>query len=82
MMGIRKLTVLGSVGAMMLTVVLLGPYHAVAQGKGASPGKLVVGTMDMPPFLIKAGDGHWEGLSIDLWRAVARDLGVEYEFRE
>ena len=82
MMGKRKLTVLSMVGAMMLTGIVLGPYHAIAQDKGASSGKLVVGIMDMPPFLIKAGDGHWEGLSIDLWRAVARDLGIEYEFRE
>jgi len=82
MMGKRKLTVFSMVGAMMLTGIVLGPYHAFAQGKGVSPGKLVVGIMDMPPFLIKAEDGHWEGLSIDLWRAVARDLGIEYEFRE
>ena len=82
MIGKRNLTILSLVGAIMMTVPALGPCHAIAQGADVFPGKLVVGTMDMPPFLIKAGDGHWEGLSIDLWRAVARDLGIEYEFRE
>jgi len=82
MIGKRNLTILSLVGAIMMMVTALGPCHAIAQGEDIFPDKLVVGTMDMPPFLIKAGDGHWEGLSIDLWRAVSRDLGIEYEFRE
>jgi hypothetical protein len=57
MIGKRSLTILSLVGATMMMVTALGPYHAIAQGKGAPPGYLVVGTMDMPPFLIKAGDG-------------------------
>jgi len=63
MIGKRNHTFLSLVGAIMMMVTALGPCHAIAQGEGIFPDKLVVGTMDMPPFLIKAGDGHWEGLS-------------------
>lgn len=78
----QKTTIVSILGAIMIGVIVLGPCHAIAQGEGASPGKLVVGTMNMPPFLIKAGDGHWEGLGVELWQAVARELGVKYELRE
>ena len=27
-------------------------------------------------------DGTWSGISIDLWRAVAADLNLDYEIRE
>ena len=43
---------------------------------------LVVGTKQAPPFAIRAEDGTWTGLSIDLWRAVADDLGLTYELEE
>jgi len=44
--------------------------------------KLIVGTKDSPPFSIKRSDGTWEGLSIELWQAIAEDLGLDYEFKE
>ena len=44
--------------------------------------KLVVGTKQTPPFAIKEPDGSWSGLSIELWRNMADDLGIEYEIRE
>ena len=33
--------------------------------------KLVVATKEAAPFAMKAPDGTWKGLSIDLWRRVA-----------
>lgn len=39
---------------------------------------LVVGIKEAPPFVIRHEDGRWSGISIELWRAVAKDLGVEY----
>ena len=82
MMGKQKLKILSTVGAIMIAVIVLGPCLTLTQVEGASLGKLVVGTMNMPPFLIKGEDGHWEGLGIELWQAVARELGVKYELRE
>jgi polar amino acid transport system substrate-binding protein len=44
--------------------------------------KIVVGTMRVPPFVLRSDDGQWSGLSIDLWKQVAADLRMPYEFRE
>ena len=43
---------------------------------------LVVGTKVAPPFVMKTDDGGWTGLSIELWQAVAEDLGLAWELRE
>ncbi len=44
--------------------------------------KLVVGTKEAPPFSMKDSDGQWTGISIDLWRQIATELNLSYEFRE
>jgi polar amino acid transport system substrate-binding protein len=44
--------------------------------------KLVVGTKEAPPFSMKDRDGRWTGISIDLWRQIATELNLSYEFRE
>lgn len=33
--------------------------------------ELTVGVKEAPPFAMKAANGEWSGLSIDLWRQVA-----------
>ena len=35
-----------------------------------------------PPFSMKPSDGQWTGLSIDLWRQIAAELNLQFEFRE
>lgn len=51
---------------------------------GAAPPArvLIVGTKVAPPFVMRESDGTWTGLSVDLWRDVAAQLGLRYEFRE
>ncbi len=44
--------------------------------------KLIAVVVDDPPMVIKAANGEWSGFSVDLWRHIAKDLGVEYELRE
>ena len=44
--------------------------------------KLVVGTKETPPFAMKDSNGHWTGISIDLWRQIAEELNLTYEWRE
>jgi polar amino acid transport system substrate-binding protein len=46
------------------------------------PAKIFVGTMRVPPFVVRSDDGQWNGLSIELWKAIAAELKVPYEFRE
>jgi polar amino acid transport system substrate-binding protein len=67
--------------AAALAMVLVFP--ADAAGKKDSPGRtLVVGTKETPPFSMKAADGTWSGISIDLWRDIAAQLNLAFEFRE
>jgi polar amino acid transport system substrate-binding protein len=44
--------------------------------------KLVVGTMQTAPFVIRGDDGRWSGFSVDLWQQISRTLRLEFEFRE
>jgi polar amino acid transport system substrate-binding protein len=44
--------------------------------------ELVVGTKEAPPFSMKAADGSWNGISIDLWRRIAAELHLRYRFSE
>lgn len=41
-----------------------------------------VGVKTEPPFVIKASEGTFTGLSVDLWTSIANQEGVEYEFVE
>jgi ABC-type amino acid transport substrate-binding protein len=52
--------------------------HA-AESEGQSiTRELVVGTKVAPPFAIKDDQGHWSGISIELWRRVADKLKLRY----
>src|SRR4051812_29123780 len=44
--------------------------------------ELVIGTKEAPPFAMKAADGTWQGISIDLWRRIADDKKWRYRFAE
>ena len=43
--------------------------------------KLIVGVKDSPPFVIIDKFGI-NGVSVELWDIIAKDLGLEYEFKE
>jgi ABC-type amino acid transport substrate-binding protein len=57
------------------------PAAPAAAGHGTTR-PLVVALAQSPPFAIKADDGTWSGLSVDLWREVAAQLDVRWEPRE
>jgi polar amino acid transport system substrate-binding protein len=44
------------------------------------PEVLRVGVQHEPPFVIMRNDGSFSGLSIDLWKTIASQRGVSYEF--
>jgi polar amino acid transport system substrate-binding protein len=44
--------------------------------------KLIVGVAVSPPFNIRNADDSWTGISIELWREIAKELGIDFEFRE
>ncbi|EDX87842.1 Ion channel family [Synechococcus sp. PCC 7335] len=54
---------------------------ASAQGTGS----MVVGVSHLPPFAIatKTESGtDWDGIGVHLWREVAEELGIDYEWQE
>ena len=49
----------------------------------ASTGKtLTVAVKVVPPFVIKKADGSYSGISVELWRRVAKNLGLKYRFEQ
>jgi len=80
----------GSVRAVIWALAgALLAFHGVCRGQTADSNaatsaaqELVVGTKETPPFAMKASDGTWSGLSIELWRHVADQLHLNYRFVE
>ncbi len=57
------------------------PSPALAQtAPDPAPGVLQIATMPMEPFVIVQDDGSLTGFSVDLWDALAQDLGLQYEW--
>ena len=79
MVGIRAIT-----AAVALAAVIAQAPSARAQTPGPPPEarELVVGTKVAPPFAMKAEDGAWRGISIDLWQRIANQTHLRYRFQE
>ena len=75
-----RIALVAITAAMLILIVTTEP--TVAMDMKSVPQKLVAGTLNLPPFAMKNSTGEWEGLSIDLLQAVARDLDTEFELRE
>jgi len=69
-----------------LLVLFTCPICLFAQTSGniaAKPGKkLIVGVVEDPPYLMKEKNGEWTGLNVDIWKNVAQELKLDYEFKE
>lgn len=46
------------------------------------PQELVVGTKVAEPFVIKEANGEWSGVSMKLWKEIAKEMNVEYTIKE
>jgi ABC-type amino acid transport substrate-binding protein len=72
-------------GTVIVLLCLAMPSTAATPGEEGSEFagmKLIVGTRERPPFVMKDEAGAWSGIAIDLWRGIAGKLGVSYEVRE
>ena len=59
--------------------------HADAQEKmyqSQNKKVLIVGTKEAAPFAMKNSDGQWSGISIELWKKIAEQLEISYEFSD
>ena len=48
----------------------------------AEENRLKVGVREVPPFVTKTNDGIYDGISIRLWREIATELELDYEYVE
>jgi polar amino acid transport system substrate-binding protein len=69
-------------GMLVLAALTLTAPAARAQDAGIEDRVLTIGTKPAPPFAMKAPDGTWEGIAIDLLAAVAARLGTSYTLQE
>ena len=75
--------VLRAVATGMLVLACMSPLRAdAADDAPPRPTKLVVGTMRVPPFVMRSDAGGWSGLSIELWTMVTQEMKAPFEFRE
>lgn len=78
-------SLLTSCSIVVVALCLAIPATAATPGQEGSEfagTRLIVGTRERPPFMMKNDDGNWSGIAIDLWRSIAGQLGVSYELRE
>jgi polar amino acid transport system substrate-binding protein len=70
--------------SVLLALLQPGSASALPQETSfrAASQKLMVGVVHDPPYLIKEANGQWSGLNVDIWKSVADDLNVAYEFKE
>ena len=62
---------------LVLTLLL---FFSTIHMSHAESNVIKVATMERPPFVIKRGTGHI-GYSIELWDAIANELGMKYELQ-
>ncbi|HTV47472.1 MAG TPA: transporter substrate-binding domain-containing protein [Phycisphaerae bacterium] len=83
----RHLFYLWLAASAALTFATCAKYAAadaqtVVQSADTSNHVLIVGTDQSPPFVIyDPKDGTFSGLTIELWKNIARQLGYQYKFR-
>jgi ABC-type amino acid transport substrate-binding protein len=86
-MEVQKVSGLTGICTAIAAVALVAVFAQAGQAQilaTGSPGdrELVIGTKVAPPFVMKAEDGTWRGISIDLWRHIASQIHVRYRFEE
>jgi len=69
-----------SISIVLLISILI--FCAATSAQETSGSKIIVGVKEAAPFVIDNGDGSWSGISIELWRQIADDMGLFYEFQE
>ena len=67
-----------------LWVCIIPPLagNVCSQVERSATAEILVGVTDTPPVYFKADNGTWEGLGIEIWQSVAREMGASFEFRE
>lgn len=66
----------------LLSLMVAGGVVVPATSHGAWERELVVGSeVDYPPFALGEAGGEPDGFTVELWKAVAKEMGFKYRFR-
>lgn len=67
--------------AILFTLVCwLSPLNAQPSTTTTNHSPLKIGTKVAPPFVMQNSEQQFEGISVALWKRIADDMGIEYEF--
>jgi polar amino acid transport system substrate-binding protein len=69
-------------GMLLFSLLMFIPANTFSQENSAAQRKLLVGVSVAPPAFMKTDDNRWEGFSVEIWEAVAHDMGLVFEYRE
>src|SRR5512134_3738198 len=79
-MTVRRLFARCAALSLLLITLVNAPGWAAEPSDGRDVAR--IGLVQAPPFAMKDEGGNWQGIAVELWRHVARDLGLEFEFQE
>src|SRR5438045_2470841 len=67
----------------ILAIIVIALVAGSAGAQDAAPRKkLIVATKPIEPFVVFDKSGTPSGYSIDLWKAVAQEAGLDFEFKK
>lgn len=66
----------------LLSVWFFQPLQAQVSTDSSQAPILMVGVKEAPPFAMKNKAGEWTGISIYLWKELAKSLNYQYQFQE
>ena len=72
----------GLTSVLILLLILSTLCGASAEPSKLSEKKLTVAVLPLPPYSMQDEDGNWEGITVDLWKEIARITGTAYEFKK
>lgn len=69
-------------GAAIALAVLANSVSAAVPTPTPAPAEIQVGVYQAPPWSMKNEKGEWHGLTVDLWKELAEDMGQPYRLVE
>ncbi len=70
------------IAQLVLLIVLVESAIVALAAEAAPGGPLRVAVAPMPPFVMKGGDGRWQGIAVELWEEIARKEHWQFSYQE
>ena len=76
-----QITVLSLIAVCCLSLASASWAQSAGNAAPTSGAALKVAIKEAPPFVERKSDGSWAGIGVDLWRRVADELKLEYQWQ-